>query len=269
MLDQYLKAANDWISARNYRVSNVGFIRSAEAAPWQPFLTLLNAALAAWLGPQVNAVRAAAPHKLITIGYSDPLLAALPANLALDIHAINRYPRDASPRQLDYQMIIASELQAAFPGKPMFLTEFGYATNELDPAQARHLRKRGLATRGGIGTGRRWQMDAVGSAAWAQSARAQLRAVRRAGPGQTQRIGAAGAGAAPDPQSRSARPAANQRQSERHDRLPLRGGDACFASGNGQAGDGGVRWEGRAGDSSWRIGRSRASCGCKRPRRAR
>lgn len=244
LLDQCLKAANDWISARNYRVSSVGFIRSAEAAPWQPFLTALNAALAAWLGPQVNAVRAAAPHKLITLGYSDPLLAALPANLGLDIHAINRYPRDASPRQLDYQMIIASELQASFPGKPMFLTEFGYATNELEPAQA----------------------AICESAAWLRAAE----------------LGLAGAGKwmlwdlppGPNPHERSfglfdaqgqakpsalALPALAQRLTRSRaprGRLQIsanpsgtiayhyEAADACFASGNGQAGDGGVRWEG-------------------------
>ena len=136
VLDAFLKAASDWISARSYNVSAVDFIRSPEAASWQPFLEKLNAAAAAWLGPQVAAVRAADPARLITVGYSDPLLAGLPANKTLDIIAINRYPRDASPRQLDFQLTIARGLQAAFSGKPVFLSEFGYPTSEVDPAQA-------------------------------------------------------------------------------------------------------------------------------------
>ena len=104
VLDAFLKAASDWVSARSYNVSTVDFMRSPEAASWQPFLEKLNAAAAAWLGPQVAAVRAADPGRLITVGYSDPLLAGLPANKTLDIIAINRYPRDASPRQLDFQL---------------------------------------------------------------------------------------------------------------------------------------------------------------------
>lgn len=245
LLDQCLQAANDWISARSYRVSSVGFLRSAEAAPWQPFLNVLNAALAAWLGPQVAAVRAAAPHKLITIGYSDPLLAALPANLALDIHAINRYARDASPRQLDFQMIIASELAATFPGQPLFLTEFGYATNELDPAQAAicesatwlRAAELGLA---GAGKWMLWDLppgpnprersfglfDAAGQAkpsALALPALARRLAASR-GPRGRLEISATPAGAI------TYRYAAS---------------DAHFASGSGQAGDGDSRWEGQ------------------------
>ena len=81
-------------------------------------------------------MRAADPAGLITVGYSDPLLAGLPANKTLDIIAINRYPWDASPRQLDFQLTIGRGLQAAFSGKPVFLSEFGYPTSELDPAQA-------------------------------------------------------------------------------------------------------------------------------------
>ena len=68
VLDAFLKAASDWVSARSYNVSTVDFIRSPEAAPWRPFLDTLTAALYAWLDPQVKAVRAADPHRLITVG---------------------------------------------------------------------------------------------------------------------------------------------------------------------------------------------------------
>jgi hypothetical protein len=136
VMDNFLAAAGAWIAGRSYRVSVVEFIRSPEATPWQPFLAALDATLAAWLGPQVAAIRAADPDRLITVGYSDPLLAALPANGVLDIHSINRYPRDATPRQLEFQLTIASGLRAAFPGKPVILTEFGYSTAEHEPALA-------------------------------------------------------------------------------------------------------------------------------------
>ncbi len=244
IMDAFLSAAASWISGRGYRVSVVDYLTAPDSAPWQPFLTVLNAALAAWLGPQVSAVRQADPGRLVTVGYSDPLLAALPANRALDIHAINRYPRDATPRQLDFQMIIARGLRDTFAGRPVLLTEFGYATSEHEPAQA----------------------AIYESAAW-------LRAYD---------LGLAGAGKwmlwdlppGPNPRERSfglydanqvAKPSALALPALSARLAPSRGPrgeleitatpsgttayryraeDALFASGSGRAGDGPARWEG-------------------------
>ncbi len=244
IMDAFLSAAASWISGRSYRVSVVDYLAAPESAPWQPFLAVLDAALAAWLGPQVNAVRRADPGRLITVGYSDPLLAALPANRALDAHAINRYPRDATPRQLDFQIIIARGLRDTFAGRPVLLTEFGYATSEHEPAQA----------------------AIYESATW-------LRAYE---------LGLAGAGKwmlwdlppGPNPRERSfglydanqnARPSALALPALSARLAPSRGPrgevevtatssgamayryraeDALFASGTGRAGDGPARWEG-------------------------
>jgi hypothetical protein len=244
IMDAFLSAATSWISGRSYRVSVVDYVVAPESAPWQPFLTVLNAALEAWLGPQVSAVRRADPGRLITVGYSDPLLAALPANRALDVHAINRYPRDATPRQLDFQMIIARGLRDTFAGRPVLLTEFGYATSEHEPAQA----------------------AIYESAAWLQA----------------YQLGLAGAGKwmlwdlppGPNPRERSfglfdasqnAKPSALALPALSARLAPSRGPrgeleitanpsgttayryraeDALFASGMGRAGDGQARWEG-------------------------
>ena len=73
---------------------------------------------------------------MLTVGYSDPLLAGLPANGVLDMLTVHRYARDASPRQLDFQFAIVRGLQNAFRGKPVLLSEFGYATSEVESAQA-------------------------------------------------------------------------------------------------------------------------------------
>lgn len=245
LLDRFLKAASDWISARGYQASSVAFIRSAQATPWQPFLNALNAALAAWLGPQVQAVRSAAPHRLITIGYSDPVLAALPANLALDIHAINRYPRDASPRQLDYQMVIAAELRATFPGRPVLFTEFGYATNDLEPAQAAICESAGWlrAAELGLAGAGKWMLwdlppgpnprersfglfDPAGQPKPSALALPALagRLARSRGPRGRLQINATASGAIA---------------------YRYEASDARFASGNGQAGDSSIRWEGQ------------------------
>lgn len=244
LLDRFLQAAGNWTAAQNYRASVVSFIRSAEAAAWRPFLEVLNATLAAWLGPQVQAVRAAAPRRLITVGYSDPLLAALPANLALDFHAINRYPRDASPRQLEFQTMIAGELLATFPGRPVILSEFGYATNELEPAQA----------------------AICESTAWLRAAELELAGAGKwmlwdlpPGPNPRERsFGLFDPDGRPKPAAlalpalaRRLRPARGMRGRLQIGANPngaiayrYEAADALFASGNGQAGEGGLRWEG-------------------------
>lgn len=244
LLDQFLKAASNWISAQGYRASVVSFIRSAAAAPWRPFLEVLNATLAAWLGPQVQAVRAAAPRRLITVGYSDPLLAALPANLALDLHAINRYPRDPSPRQLEFQTTIAGELLATFPNRPVILSEFGYATNELEPTQA----------------------AICESAAWLRAAELGLAGAGKwmlwdlpPGPNPRERsFGLFDPAGRPKPAALALPALARRLRSGRGLRGRLQIGaspagtiayryeasDAFFASGHGRAGEGGIRWEG-------------------------
>jgi hypothetical protein len=134
--DACLDAISEWVAAQRYAAGHAAFLRSAEAAPWRSFLSSLDATLRAWLRPQLDAIRAADPGRPLTVAYSDPLLAALPANAALDIMAVNRYPRDLSQRQLEFQMTLAAELQAAFPGKPVLLTELGYSTADLAPGRA-------------------------------------------------------------------------------------------------------------------------------------
>lgn len=136
LLDACNGAISKWIADTGFDASAIAFIRSAEAQPWQPFIQALDGTVKAWLTPQLDAVHAADPGRPITVGWSDPLLAGLPVNAALDFLDIHRYPQDNTPRQLAYQLNIPAELAVAFPGKPILLTEFGYATYQLDPAQA-------------------------------------------------------------------------------------------------------------------------------------
>jgi hypothetical protein len=223
----------------------VDFMRSPEAASWQPFLEKLNSAASAWLGPQVTAVRAADPGRLITVGYSDPLLAGLPANATLDIMSINRYPRDTSPRQLDFQLTIARGLQAAFRGKPVFLSEFGYATSEIDPAQAAICESAAWL--------RAYEMGLAGAGKW-------MLWDLPPGPNPRERsFGLFDANGEPKPSALalsalSARlaPSRGPRGRVEVSANPSGGiayryaaDDAFFASGYGRAGEGAVRWEGQ------------------------
>ncbi len=131
----FLQAATAWTNTRNLAATVVEFMRSPEAAPWQPLLKALDETLAAWLTPQLAAVRAADPGHLVTVGWSDPALAGLQANAALDFMSLHRFPPD-SPRWLAYAISMASSLCKAFPRKPVLLTEFGYATSDVEAAQA-------------------------------------------------------------------------------------------------------------------------------------
>lgn len=243
-LDALLTAISDWISARSYRVSAVDFVRAPEAAPWRPFLDRLNAALAAWLAPQLNAVRAADPGRLVTVGWSDPLLAALPANRQLDVIAINRYPRDASPRQLEFQLTIAQGLQTAFPGKPVCLTEFGYATYEVEPDQAAICESAGWL--------RAYELGLAGAGKW-------MLWDLPPGPNPKERsFGLFDSASRPKP-SALALPALAARLAPSRaprGRLEISANpagaiayrftaeDALFGSGNGRIGDAAVRWQG-------------------------
>lgn len=132
---RFHEAATAWAGARNWEQTVVDFMRAADAQPWQPFLARLDATLKAWLAPQIAAIRAADPERLITVGWNDPALAGLPANAALDFLSLHRFPPDA-PRWLTYHLRMTAALRAAFVGKPVLLTEFGYSTHELDPQQA-------------------------------------------------------------------------------------------------------------------------------------
>ncbi|MEJ5197645.1 MAG: hypothetical protein WHX53_01865, partial [Anaerolineae bacterium] len=154
----FLSAASAWANARNLAATVVDFMRAPEAEPWRPFLDVLDATLDAWLAPQLAAIREADPGRLITVGWSDPALAGLPANAQLDFLSLHRFP-PAAPRWLDYHLRMAGALIGAFPGKPVLLTEFGYATNDLDPALA--------AIYESIGWLRAFELGLAGAGKWA------------------------------------------------------------------------------------------------------
>lgn len=132
---RFHETATAWAGASNLALTVVDFMRSADAQPWQPFLDRLDETLKMWLTPQIAAIRAADPGRLLTVGWNDPALAGLPANVALDFLSLHRFP-PAAPRWLAYNLQMAAALRAAFAGKPVLLTEFGYSTHELADAQA-------------------------------------------------------------------------------------------------------------------------------------
>ena len=130
---EFIAQAGAWVAARNYDVSILDYIESSDAVRWRPLLQALDATLAAWLAPQLDAVRSAAPQKPVTVGYSDVVLAKLGANAALNFQSVHRYP-GKSLKELRIFFDLLRNLKSTFPSHPLVLEEFGYSNDVSSPA---------------------------------------------------------------------------------------------------------------------------------------
>lgn len=110
------------------------FIRANPAYPavpagpyWAPFLSAANGTLAAYLGAQLAAVRAADPAHVVTAGYNARFWAALPANAALDFRSIHIYP----PADYDgfHQSLRSFEALRGLAPSPLVLEEYGVSNS--------------------------------------------------------------------------------------------------------------------------------------------
>ncbi|MHB1135002.1 MAG: cellulase family glycosylhydrolase, partial [Chloroflexota bacterium] len=131
---EFLADAGAWVAARQYTVSTVSYMASPDAAKWQPFLKALDETLAAWLRPRVEALRAADSSRLLTVGYSDYILAALPANSTLSFLSPHRFPA-VGLRALQGTFSLIDELRRLFPERPVLFEEFGYSSAEVEPVR--------------------------------------------------------------------------------------------------------------------------------------
>lgn len=130
---EFLGDAGAWVAARSYDVSVLDYIDSPDSAKWRPLLQALSDTLAAWIAPQLSAVRSVAPKYPITIGYSDVTLAKLGANKALSFQSVHRYP-GKSTKELRLFFNLLQNLRATFPAQPLVLEEFGYSNDVNSPA---------------------------------------------------------------------------------------------------------------------------------------
>ena len=129
---EFLKEAGDWVTARNYEVSTLDYIESPDSAKWGPLLNVLDETLAAWLKPQIEAVRSSDQERLITVGYSNAVLAKLSANSTLAYISIHRFPK-VGLKELRITFDLLDDLRRAFPNKPVVFEEFGYSNESADP----------------------------------------------------------------------------------------------------------------------------------------
>ncbi len=131
---EFLKAEVDWVRSKRFSETIADYMRSPDGAPWKTFLDAVDDSLPMWMKPQVEAIRSADPHRLTTIGWSDAMLASLPANEMLDILSLHVYLRSyppARPVLFEFRMKLLDALREIFPKKPLLLEEFGYSTHKM------------------------------------------------------------------------------------------------------------------------------------------
>jgi hypothetical protein len=122
---EFLDAAADWAGQAAGRTS-ADFAAAPEGERWRPLLAALDATIERWLAPQVEAIRAADPAALVTVGYNNVVLAVQPANARLQLHSFHRFP---APGAAQWRGLFTAldAVQRAFPGAPVLLEEFGYS----------------------------------------------------------------------------------------------------------------------------------------------
>ena len=130
-----LADAAAWVREHNFQTTTLDYLDDPAGQKWAPLVKALNDTLSAWLAPQVQAIRGADPTRPITVDHVDAVLAKLPANDVLDFQSLHRYPA-TSAASIRGNLSLLAALERAHPGKPYVLSEFGYATDTLDPDRA-------------------------------------------------------------------------------------------------------------------------------------
>src|SRR5713226_10034275 len=132
---EMLAEAAAWVKDHNFVKTTLDFLDDAAGRKWAPLVGALNSSLAAWIAPQMDAIRRADPTRPITIDHVDAVLAKLAANDALDFESLHRYP-GANAASIRANLNLLKSLEQAHSGKPYLWSEFGYATDTVDPERA-------------------------------------------------------------------------------------------------------------------------------------
>ena len=132
---EMLADATNWVRDHGFQGTTLDFLDDPAGKKWTPLVSALNATLQAWISPQLQAIRKADPQRLITVDHVDAVLAKQPANDALDFESLHRYPAMGGSA-VRANLNLVKSLEAAHGGKPYLLSEFGYATDSVDPDRA-------------------------------------------------------------------------------------------------------------------------------------
>jgi hypothetical protein len=130
-----LTEAEAWVVAGPGRVIT-DFVADPAFARHQPIWAALNDTLAAYIDAQAAPLRAAAPEHMVTLGWSNLMLARLPANgERLDLISLHRFPRPGVG-SVAQSLDLGAGLRRAFPNRPLLFEELGYSTAEADAESA-------------------------------------------------------------------------------------------------------------------------------------
>ncbi|MDQ2805861.1 MAG: hypothetical protein M3Z04_02890, partial [Chloroflexota bacterium] len=125
---EFLDAATAWVNAHPDKTT-LDYMDSPDSAAWRAFYGALDDTLRRWITVQRDAVRAADPNHLITVAYSNIVLAKLSANRLLDFQAPHRFVA-TGPANFTRTLAVLTNLRATFSGQPFMLEEFGYSNEE-------------------------------------------------------------------------------------------------------------------------------------------
>ena len=125
---EFLDAAAGWVTTHPAQTT-LDYMDSPDADGWRPFLGALDETLHRWIAIQQDALRAADPNHLLTVGYSNIVLAKLSPNRLLDFQAPHRFVASGFAN-LQRTLAVLTNLRTTFSGQAFMLEEFGYSNEE-------------------------------------------------------------------------------------------------------------------------------------------
>ena len=126
---EFLDAAASWVAQQHPDKTTLDYMDSPDAAHWTALFGAMDDTLHRWIAVQRDAVRAVDPNHLLTIGYSNIVLAKLSANRLLDFQAPHRFVATGMAN-LQRSLVVLTNLRATFTDQPFMLEEFGYSNEE-------------------------------------------------------------------------------------------------------------------------------------------
>ena len=121
---EFLNAGSTWVGTHPGKTT-LDYIDSPDSADWSPYIGGLDQTLAAWVGAQIDPVRAADAGRPVTVGYSNIIFAKLPSNRSLTFQSVHRFTSHGA-LGLTTTFRVLDNLQRTYAGQPVLLEEFGY-----------------------------------------------------------------------------------------------------------------------------------------------
>ncbi|HET7080070.1 MAG TPA: cellulase family glycosylhydrolase [Chloroflexia bacterium] len=125
---EFLDAGASWVATHPDKTT-LDYMDSPDAMNWRPFFGVLDDTVRRWIAPQRDAIRAVDPNHMLTLAYSNIVLAKLSANRLLDFQSPHRFVATGMAN-LQRTLQVLTNLRTTFAGQPFMLEEFGYSNEE-------------------------------------------------------------------------------------------------------------------------------------------